>query len=115
MTDSYVGSFKPKGTSNWRKVRQWRGLLRIEDDKIVFIYENRNILEIKYEDIIPIKKVKAGGVIIILKDKREFLFYPRVGTNWIGFGTVEGNLDRMNRQSRVVKEVSNILNYLTNK
>lgn len=112
MTDSYSGSFRPKEASSWRKLRQWRGILRLEDTKLIFIYDNGNRREIKYEEILG---VRHNTAIITLKNRRIFIFYPRVGTSMVGFGTVEGNIDRMNKQLRIIKEVNNLLNYLITK
>lgn len=107
MTDSYQGSFRPKEASSWRKLRQWRGVLRLEDTKLIFIYNNGNIVEIKYEEIRPVQMPY-----ITLKNNRGFIFIPQVGINWVGFGTIEGNIDQMNRRSRINKEINNLLNYL---
>ena len=109
MTDSYSGMFRPKEASIWRKQRQWHGVLMIEDDKLVFVYNNGNIIEIKY---IEIEYIRPKTVIITLKDKREFMFYPHVGTTMVGFGTMEGNLDTMNQKARIVKKLNTTLNYL---
>lgn len=77
MTETYSGKLEErgKGISKSNQV----GILRIEEDKLVFIYDNGNITEIKFEEIdsvIPQRIRFPKGLkepLITLKDKREFI------------------------------------------
>ncbi len=75
---SYQGFLMLEGETRLPKRRHW-GTLKIEDDKIVFLFHRGNITEIKFEEInsvtISEKFPKtAKRPLINLKDGRKFRF-----------------------------------------
>ncbi|MBY9020717.1 MAG: hypothetical protein KGD67_06655, partial [Candidatus Lokiarchaeota archaeon] len=78
MVETYLGGLEELGKEDKRENR--KGMLRIEDSKIVFIFDNGNIIEMKFEEIDPIvpQKIRYPKVtkepLITLKDGRTFIF-----------------------------------------
>lgn len=110
MTDTYSGTLrvKEKGTPMVRK--KHKGVLTIEDDGIVFLFDNGNTTDIKFEEINTIEMMREGFVktlLINLKDKRKFIFCV-MHSNW-------ATIKSLTRMQKGNKEVFNTLNYLIKK
>jgi len=110
---SYQGSLRLKGESMVVHKRHF-GVLRIEDDKIVFLFDSGNITKIMFEEIdsIVIYKKRFGRPLITLKDRKEFIFCIKPSSNWATFGSLGGQIDQRNQIRRGNQEVFNTLNYL---
>ena len=116
MTDNYLGNFRLKSESRIAHKRHL-GMLRIEDDAFVFLYDNGNEIEIKLKEIdsvVPYKK-QFNRPLITLKDKREFIFCITPNSNWATFSSLGGQIDQRNQMRRGNKEVINTLNYMIKK
>ena len=93
MVDSYQGNLKLKGEARMMKKRHM-GVLMIEDDKIIFMYNNNdNIKEITFEEMSDIiSPHHLSGSEIVLKDGRSFILYINPGSNWSSLGLqISGN------------------------
>lgn len=103
--------------------RRHLGILRIENDKITFVFKNGNITEIKMEEIESIiyydKMPKyQKRPLITLKDGREFVFSATPKSRWNIKGQLAGFVPLLNtikshyEMKEVNQEVHNALNFL---
>ena len=119
MVDSYQGSLKLKGETRAVK-RRHMGVLMIEDDKIIFMYDNDDVKEIIFEEISQIvhcdkwpKSYKRPE--IILKDGRSFIYCTNPGSNWATFNSLGGQIDQTSRIKKGNQLVFKTLTYLLKK
>jgi len=121
MTETYSGKLEErgKGISKSNQV----GLLRVEDDKLVFIFDNGKITEIMINEIksvIPQRVRFPKGLkepLITLKDSRKFIFCinPVVRRGgWFDnmYGAVNDNFNNIKRGNI---QITKLLNYLIRK
>ena len=101
------------------------GVLMIENDGIVFLFDSGNKIEIKFEEIISVVHYlkfpkSAKRPLITLKDGRKFVFCINPGSNIGGamlslsghqLAGLGSQLDQSRRIKEGNKEVFNILNY----
>lgn len=125
MIYSFQGSLMVEGEVRIAK-RRHLGVLKIEDDKITFVFKNGNITEIKVEEIksviyydkMPISQKRA---LIILKDGRKFVFSATPKSRWNVKGQLSGFVPGLNtikshyEMKDINQEVFKTLNYLIEK
>lgn len=122
---SFQGSLMIKGEVKIAK-RRHLGNLKIEDNKITFVFKNSNITEIKVEEIKSViyyneMPKSQKRVLITLKDDRNFVFSATPQSRWNVKGQLSGFIVGLNtikshyEMKDINQEVHNALNYLINK
>jgi len=121
---NFQGSLMVEGEVRIAK-RRHLGVIKIDDDKITFVFKNGNITEIKVEEIKSViyydKMPKSQKrPLITLKDGRKFVFSATPQSRWNVKGQLSGFVVGLNtikshyEMSDVNQEVYNALNYLIN-
>lgn len=126
MVDTYTASLEERGIGESKKDKI--GILRIEDDKLVFIYDNNEskITEIKFNEIASVEPQRVRfpkGLkepLITLKDRRAFILC--IQPSYMRSGLLEGMhgvRGAVNDNFRALKQgniqMSKLLNYLIKK
>ena len=121
---SFQGSLMVEGEVRIAK-RRHLGVLKIDEDKITFVFKNNNIKEIKIEEIKTIiyyDKIPKNQkrVLITLKDGGRFVFSAIPRSRWNIKGQLSGYVVGLNtiqshyEMKDINQEVHNALNYLIN-
>ena len=124
MTDSYQGSLRLEGETKMVKKRHL-GVLMIEDDGIVFLFENNDAnMEIKFKDIKYISSLSFERPLIELKNGKSYIFSVNLGGNMNASGlllaghntaSLMSTLDHNKRIKQANQLVSKTLKYLIEK
>jgi len=126
MGDSYSGTLRVFPTDTTFVKKRHMGMLRIEDDKVVFLFNNGDIVEIKFEDI---KSIVLNGSfqrpLITLKDGKGFIFcILATSSGWgatvhqlsgRGLQAIASQADQKRQVKLGNNEVFNTLKYLIKK
>ena len=121
MVETYHGKLEERGKEVRKKDQV--GMLRLEDDKMVFIFDNGNLTEIKFEEIVSVvpqrirfpKGLKEP--LITLKDDRKFILCIHPTYFRSGFaGGIQGVQSAINDNFKALKQgnikMTKLLNYL---